>query len=108
MPISNNSKSKNVVIRATAPETISLASTQVGGENVVGLAITKVFWTGDWTIKRGANVLLVLTDGQDNWDFTGWGSLKEWMDQPIVLEQGTVKGSIVIAASKYNDLQNNL
>ena len=108
MPIALNSKKKGCVIRATADETISLANTQVDGETVIGLGITEVFWTGDWTVKRGANTLLVLTDGQDSWDFTGWGSLKEWMDQPIVLTQGTVKGTIVLGCTKYNDQQNEL
>lgn len=106
MPISNNSKKKSCTIRATANESITVASTQVGGETVIGLSITEIFWTGDWTVKRGANTLLVLTDGQDSWDLTGWGALKEDMAADIVLEQGTVKGTIILGCSKYNDVQN--
>lgn len=106
MPISNNSRKKSCTIRATANETITVASTQLAGETVVGLGITEVFWTGDWTVRRGANTLLVLTDGQDSWDLTGWGALKEWMGADIVLEQGTVPGTIILGCSKYNDEQN--
>jgi hypothetical protein len=108
MPIVRNSKKRTVVFRATANETFTVASTVVGDETVVGLGITEVYWTGDWTVKRGANTLLVLNAGQDNWDFTGWGSLIEWYDADIVLEQGAVLGTIIIGCSKYNDQQNEI
>ena len=108
MPIAINSKKKSLVIRAVANESFTVASTQVGGETVVGLGITEVYWSGDWTVKRGANTLFVLTDGQDSWDFTGWGSMKEWPAADIVLEQGTVKGTIILGVTKYNDEQNEI
>ena len=106
MPIATNSKQRSCIIRAIADETITLANTQVGGETVVGLGITGVYWTGDWIVSRGSNQLLVLTDGQDSWDLVGWGSLREWADQPIVLTQGTVKGTILLNVTKYNDQPN--
>ena len=106
MPIASNARERNCIIRATSAETITLANTQVGSEVVVGLGITGVYWTGDWTVKRGSNVLLVLNDGQDSWDLMGWGSLREWKDQSIVLEQGTVKGTILLNVTKYNNEQN--
>ncbi len=108
MPIAVNSKNRTCVIRATANETHTVASTQVGDEVVVGLGITRIHWTGDWTVKRGDNVLLVLTDGQDSWDLMGWGSLREWADQDIVLEQGTVPGTIILGCTKYNNEQNEV
>jgi len=108
MPLALNAKQRNVVIRAIADETITVASTAVGGETVAGLGITGIYWTGDWTVKRGANTLLVLTDGQDSWDLTGWGSLREDAAADIVLTSGTVKGTILLNCTKYNDAQNEL
>lgn len=37
-------------------------------ETVTNIAITKIYWTGDWTIKRGANLIWQTANNAGAWD----------------------------------------
>lgn len=37
-------------------------------ETVTNIAITKIFWTGDWTIKRGGTILWQTANNTGSWD----------------------------------------
>jgi len=42
-------------------------------ETVTNIAITKIFWTGDWTIKRGGNVIFQTANNTGVWDLNKTG-----------------------------------
>jgi hypothetical protein len=89
-----------------ANSTISLAnmSTNTSLENVTAAAITKIFWSGNWTIKRGSNTVVTL--GANNggvWDLRGNGvALSEYPGATIVLETTDETASIIIEVAKQS------
>lgn len=103
MPVSRNSRGGRCVLRSTATETFTLASLAVGDEDVQGAAIVGVYWTGEWTVSRAGAEVLVLSDGQDNWDLVGWGGLFENADGNIDVKAGSVAGTILLHVTKYSD-----
>ena len=42
-------------------------------ETVTNIAITKIFWTGDWTIKRGGTVVFQTANNTGVWDLNKTG-----------------------------------
>jgi hypothetical protein len=42
-------------------------------ETVTNFAITKIFWTGDWTIKRGGTVVFQTANNTGVWDLNAAG-----------------------------------
>ena len=107
MPVIQNKKLGSAVIRATANETINVQSLAIDGEVIKGVSIIEIYWTGPWTVKRGANTILSLTDGQDNWILDGVTALKEDYAADIVLEASNSAlgqtGTIILEVKKYTD-----
>ena len=98
MPILRNKKNGKAILKVMAnTETFTLASLQVGDEVVRAASITEVYWTGVSTVKRGANTVLTLTDGQDNWIFDGDFAMSEDSTGDFTLQ--TV-GTILIEVNK--------
>ncbi len=107
MPIETNRRGGRVLTRSIATETITLADLQVGTEVVTAAAICGVDWTcanGTITIARGANNVLVLTEGQDNWDFIGDGAIDtdETASVNITFSAGTV-GTCILLLNKKSE-----
>ena len=42
-------------------------------ETVTNVAVTKIFWTGDWTIKRGSTVIFQTANNTGVWDLNKAG-----------------------------------
>jgi hypothetical protein len=42
-------------------------------ETVTNIAVTKIFWTGDWTIKRGGTLLWQTANNTGVWDLNKTG-----------------------------------
>lgn len=103
MAIEQNKKRGKAVIRMTANGTVSLANLQLAGETVRAAHITAVFWTGPWNVLRGANTVLKLTDGQDNWILEGNYAITEGADQDFVFQNGTPEGTIVLVVNKITE-----
>jgi hypothetical protein len=90
-----NTANQTYVVAGTSP-TSNIAS---AGETVVGAGISQIWWTGEWTVKRGANTILVLKDS-GNWDLNGSGiTLNEFPDATLVLEAANT-GTIIVELSK--------
>jgi hypothetical protein len=107
MPIIQNKRNGKFVIREIANATYSVANVTLANtatsepDDVVGMGITELYWTGEWTVKRGANTILVLSDGQDNWIFDGDFALREYPAADIVITAGSVAGTIILVGNKY-------
>lgn len=106
MPTVNNKKGGRALIRATTTETIVVAGA-VGvsnvasvGETVISGAINKIWWSGTWTVARGANTLLSLANS-GFWDLNGQGAaLGEYPEATLVL---TGSGSIIVELAKKSN-----
>lgn len=103
MTIIANKKYGKALIKCIANTTISLANLQMSGETVRAARITEVYWTGPWTVKRGANTVLQLTDGQDNWIFDGDAALAQDDTASLVFENGTPAGTIIVEVNKITE-----
>ena len=100
MPIIQNKKNGKAVIKCIASETIPLANLAVGDEVVRGASICAVFWTGPWTVVRGANTVLQLTDGQDSWELEGDYAISQDESGSFVFTVGAPAGTIIIEVNK--------
>lgn len=102
MPIVKNQTKGIALIRATANETITSANLVVAntGEVVTAMGITRIWWSGNTTIARGANTILVLT-GTGDWNLAGWGdALDEGANSDIVI---TTTGTVLLEVKKVPD-----
>jgi len=96
--ILKNGINRHVVFTAIANDSIQLSDVVVAnsGESVDGLNITKIIWSGQWTVKRGANTVWqsdALTFGTH--DFSGNGfTLNQFNTANVVL---TTSGNSFIA-----------
>jgi hypothetical protein len=101
-------KGGKAVIRDTTTATYTIAgSAGVSNvasvaETIVGASISQIWWTGDWTVKRGANTVLVLKDS-GSWDLNGSGiNLGEFPAATLVVEAANT-GTIIVELSKNSD-----
>lgn len=106
--VSTKNKGGHALIRETANATYviagnnSVSNIASAGETVNTAAFSQIWWTGDWTIKRGANTVFVLKDS-GYWDFNGAGvSLSEFGSANLVIEAANT-GTIIIEMSKQSD-----
>ena len=94
----------HAVFRFTANATIALSdmSVNTSQENITNMAITKIFWTGDWTIKRGSNTVFTSnTNTADHWDLKGSGiSLTEDSAATIVVNTTGTTSTLIIEVAK--------
>jgi len=76
MPITTNQNKPGgyVVLRATANDTINLATAATAGETVNSMAISRIIWAVDgsnyWTVSRGSDTVAILTGSGDS-DYQG-------------------------------------
>lgn len=107
MPVENNRRSGRAMTRSIGSETITLADLQVGTEVVTASAIVGVDWTvanGTITIARGANTVLVLTEGQDGWDFIGDGGIdKDDTGSYVITFSTGAVGTCIMLLTKKSD-----
>lgn len=107
MPIIQNKQNTQAVIRSTATETFNLADFTIGDETINSLHITQVYWTGPWTVARGANTILSLVQA-DNWIFDGVTALREGGDQSITVTPANSEtgqtGTIIMVLKKQNTI----
>lgn len=101
-------KGGKAVIRDTANATYTIAgaagvsNVASSGETIVGASISQIWWTGDWTVKRGSNTVLVLKDS-GSWDLNGSGiNLGEFPAATLVVEAANT-GSIIVELSKNSN-----
>ena len=94
----------HVWFRFNSANTITLASMSANtdAETITGAAITKIFWTGSWTISRGSNTVLYLSNtGPGVFDFVGHGTaIREWPAATVVCANNDTNGTLVIQLSK--------
>jgi hypothetical protein len=107
MPIETNKRNGRALTRSITTETITLANLQVGTEIVTAAAICGVDWTvanGTITVARGANNVLVLTEGQDGWDFIGDGAIvKDETASVVVTFSAGAVGTCILILNKKSD-----
>lgn len=71
-----NRPNGHVSFRMVATTTINLSDMKLASEGTITAAsITGIFWTGPWTIARGANTVFI-TDSNTNgtWDLKAMGT----------------------------------
>ena len=114
MPIMDNKPGKRATLLLIANGSFALsdfATPNTSVETVQELTLRSINWTsnGVWTIARGANTLMTLTnDGV--WDLAGWGIgvLKDTSaNLTITLSSGST-GTILIDVGKKSTVANNL
>lgn len=103
MPIIQSKKNGKAGSRDIANATYQLSDFVIGGEVINGIGITEIYWTGNWIVKRGANTILVLSDGQDNWILEGDLVLNEFPAANVVIETGATAGTLILIYNKYNE-----
>jgi len=70
--------------------------------NASAMSITQIFWTGPWTIYRGANVVFS-TNGDYNghWDLAASGvALREWNSANIVCNTASATATMLLQVNK--------
>lgn len=104
MPISYNQSGGRVLIRATGAESYIVAGNNAVSniaanaiEFVNTAYISKVYWSGTWTVARGSNTVLNLT-GNGNWDLAGQQmSIQDYNSANVVI---TGSGTILLQLTK--------
>jgi hypothetical protein len=93
----------HVAWRATSTQTIQLSDANYSNaENVQALNITKVIYSGPWTVARGANTILNLgANDSFAFDFSAMGlPLSEFNTANIVVTTSSSNAFIIIEANK--------
>ena len=73
MAIIQNRSQGHAVTSDIANATYVVADFAITSETVTNIAITKIFWTGDWSIKRGGTVLWQTANNTGVWDLNKAG-----------------------------------
>lgn len=106
--VTKSGRDRQAVVRLTANDTIVVAGNSSTSnvastlETVESASIVGVYWASDatWTIKRGANTILVLP-GYGQWDLREKGvSLSEFAAANVVANTTTANASLVLILSK--------
>lgn len=61
-----------------------------------GFVIDDIYWSGNWTVKRGANTVAILS-GSDHWSDLG---LDEYRGASLVLQNLASGGTIIVKTKK--------
>ena len=91
--------------RATANATIQLSDLVANNSlegNASAMSITQIFWTGPWSIARGANVVFQSNgDFNGHWDLAASGvALREYNGANIVLTTASATATILLQVNK--------
>lgn len=68
MPVINNRKNSSAVLHVTSSNTFviagnnSVSNVATGDEIITGCNIRTAMWSGSWTVARGSNTVLVLSN----------------------------------------------
>lgn len=99
MTVIQNKIGSKAVLRTFVTVTANLTDFQAAGETVAGLGISQVYYTGDWTVARGANTVLAL-HGSDNWEFDGLLELDQDSTGNLTITAGTNPGMLILELRK--------
>lgn len=104
MAIISNRRAGHATTLDTANTTYNLtdfASPNTSVETVTALSITKIFWTGDWTIKRGATTVWQTANNTGVWDLNSAGiALSANATSNLVLSSTSTTGTILLNIGK--------
>lgn len=76
MAIIQNRRLGTAVTRDIANATYQItdfATPNTAQETVNSVSITQIYWTGDWTIKRGATIVFQTANNTGFWDLNSHG-----------------------------------
>lgn len=84
--------------------TANLASPNTSVETVTGMGVARILWTGDWSIKQGANVLFQ-TGGNTSgvWDLSSEGIVLTGANSAANITANTAgsASTLVMILTKY-------
>lgn len=107
MPIIQNRPGGHAVTLDLANTTYQLtdfAAPNTSFENVTNLGITKIIWTGDWTISRGANVIFKTSNNTGHWDLNKTGiAIVRSSDATIVVNTTSTSATLILGVSKIGN-----
>lgn len=98
MAILNNRTGK-ATIKLTATANVALSALAAANETVTKAKINAVYWSGTWTVARGANTVLNLT-GSDHWLLSDEGVVLDEYPGVDFAFTLTGNGSIVVIVNK--------
>lgn len=77
-------------------------------ETVTGVCITKIIWTGDWTIKRGATVVFQTANNEGHWDLSSMGiSLNTGSTANLTVNTTSSSATLILGVSKTSSTTAN-
>lgn len=103
--ILSNDQQGHAAVRFTASDTLlltDLASPNTSIETVTGLAISSIYWTGDWKLTRNGNTVFQTVVGSfGNWDLYMRGiSLGDQSNASIVATTANTASTLILSVSK--------
>ena len=107
MPIIQNHRRGKVVIHQLANAEFSItdfATPNTSVETVTGITVTKIFWTGDWKISRGSNVIFQTANNTGVWDLAAYGiALTQDPTANLIVNTASTSASLVIEIAKQSN-----
>lgn len=102
MIISNQQRGRAVIL-ASANETHAISDFAFNaGETVQGVTILEVYFSGLWTVSRGANTLLNLS-GTDHWSMKDSGvEISLYPAANVTVSTTTSNSSIILVVEKQS------
>lgn len=103
--IQNHRRGKAVVhLTANVQHAITdFAVPNTAVETMDGLTVTKIFWTGPWTIARGANIIFQTANNSGVWDLAAYGiALTQDPTANLVVNTTSTGATIVIEVAKQS------
>ena len=108
MAIISNRRAGHVTTLDTANTTYNLtdfASPNTSVETVSAISIVKIFWTGDWTIKRGATTVFQTANNTGVWDLNSAGmAITANSTANLVLSTASSSASIMLNLGKTSTI----
>lgn len=88
----------------TTYQLTDFATPNTSFETVTNLGITKIFWTGDWTISRGANVIFKTSNNTGHWDLNKTGiAITSSSGATISVNTTSSSATLVLGVSKIGN-----
>jgi hypothetical protein len=104
MAIIQNRRLGSAVIRDIANANYQItdfATPNTAQETVTNVSITQIYWTGDWTIKRGTTVVFQTGNNTGFWDLNSHGiSLTDNNAANLTINTTSTSATLVLKLSK--------
>lgn len=100
MPLLNN-RTNRVALLTTEANTATVASLNAVSETVTSAKINKIWWTGQWTVARGANTVFTSPAGSSGeWILSDEGVSIDLDTTATIVSTPTGDGTIILFLDK--------